>query len=227
MKVHIGPSPSWIGPYQIAEKILFWKDKYHDDLAIADKHSDQIHALGTWLSGSDDKPSLLLRFCQWVYNKRKRKVKIHIDNYDTWSADHSLALIIHPLLVRLKEDKPGAPKVDDKDVPKYLRSTSAPELTEEEKNCGATDDNWFKRWDYVLDEMIWTFEQHADPDWESKFYSGECDIDFVKMEGTEYSQMVKGPKDTFKVDNKAMTAAQTRMANGRRLFAKYYLSLWN
>ena len=30
MKVYIGPYTNWVGPYQIAEKILFWMDRYED-----------------------------------------------------------------------------------------------------------------------------------------------------------------------------------------------------
>ena len=42
MKVKIGPYKDFFGPYQIAEKILFWKNKYEDD---------SVHNLGVWLSG--------------------------------------------------------------------------------------------------------------------------------------------------------------------------------
>lgn len=227
MKVYIGPYTKWLGPYQLAEKILFWKDKYHTDYATAEKHSEQIHALGKWLSGTDEKPSLLLRFCEWIQSKKKRKVDIYIDNYDCWSADTTLAMIIHPVLVKLKENKHGAPHVDDKDVPIELRSTSAPALTEEQKNCGTTDENWFKRWDYVLNEMIWTFEQHADPDWESQYNSGEIDFKSVKLEGSELYQLETGPNHTFKSDRKGINKHRARMKNGRRLFAKYYESFWD
>jgi hypothetical protein len=44
--------------------------------------------------------------------------------------------------------------VDDEDVPEELKSTSAPP-----KECvWDVDANHFKRWDYILDEMIWSFE---------------------------------------------------------------------
>jgi len=33
MKVYIGPYVDWIGPYQIAEKILFWIPKYDGTIA--------------------------------------------------------------------------------------------------------------------------------------------------------------------------------------------------
>jgi hypothetical protein len=226
MKVNIGPYRNWIGPHQIAEKILFWKDKYAILEGVRyEDHPDRIaiEKLGDFL---DSIPGLT-KFCQWIDNKKKRKISVRIDNYDVWSADHTLALIIAPVLKKLKEQKHGSPYVDDKDVPKHLRSTAAEPLTEEEKNTGHTDQLWEQRWEWVLDEMIWTFEQHADDDWESRFYSGEADLVTEKVEGTAYSQLVKGPNYTFEVDSKARNAAYKRMANGRRLFAKYYNSLWD
>jgi hypothetical protein len=68
--------------------------------------------------------------------------------------DHTLALIILPMLKQLHADKHGAPDVDDEDVPEELKSTSAPP-----KECvWEVDPNHFKRWDWVMDEMIWSFE---------------------------------------------------------------------
>lgn len=216
MKVKIGPYVPHVGPYQIAEKLVFWdNEKFSDRDTLADKLGEKLSNL-EWLN----------RLCSWVYSKRSRTVKVRVDNWDTWNADHTLALIILPVLKNIKEGKHGAPNVDDDDVPEELRSTSAPEQTEEEKNCGHTDDNWFRRWDYVVDEMIWAFEQHADPDWESQFYSGKVDTDFVKVEGTDYSEMRYGPNHTFEVDREGMNKHRERMSNGRRLFAKYYESLW-
>jgi hypothetical protein len=212
MKVKIGPYTNFIGPYQIAEKILFWKDKYEDD---------SVHKFGEWLSGGNE-PSLLLRFCQWVESKRKRKVEIHIDPYDTWNMNSTLSLIIVPMLKQLKEKKYGSPFVDDEDVPEHLRSTSAPP----KENEWDIDAHHEARWDWVMDEMIWTFEQD-NVDWEEKYYSGEIDLDFVKVEGSAYSQVVDGPNHTFKIAYDGMKKHRERMENGRRLFAKYYDGLWD
>lgn len=231
MKVYIGPYRSWVGPYQIAEKILFWKDKYAiNEANPLDTHpdSDAIHRFGEWLAtnrrGED---SWLTKLCQWIDSKKKRKIEIRIDGYDVWSMDNTLAMIIVPMLKKLKEHKHGAPNVDDDDVPEHLRSTAAPELTEDQKNTGHTDDNWFKRWDWVLDEMIWTFEQHCSDDWKEQYYSGEADFQFEKIEGTNFSEMKEGPKHTFTVDDEGMKKHSERMTNGRRLFAKYYECLWD
>lgn len=151
MKVYIGPYKYWVGPYQIAEKILFWLDRYEDD---------RVQKLGRWLAGGEDGGSWLARLCRWIDSKRNRKIKIRIDRYDTWNMDDTLALIILPMLKQLQKEKHGAPWVDDKDVPKELRRSSAPPV----ENDWDVDDNFFKRWDWVMGEMIAAFEIHLEQD---------------------------------------------------------------
>jgi hypothetical protein len=170
---------------------------------------------------------------QWVESKKKRKVKVHIDRWDTWSMDHTLAYIVLPMLEQLKATKHGAPFVDDKDVPKELRSTSAPPLSEDDKDCGAVDDLHFKRWDWVLDEMIFAFRSKLDEGkWEDQFYTGEYDFvskatEFDENGKPKLYQLVKGPNDTRKIDMKGLQAYQKRISNGFRLFGKYYENLWD
>lgn len=131
--------------------------------------------------------------------------QVVIHSWDTWDMDHTLALIIVPMLKQLKETKHGGPYTDDEDVPEELRSTSAPKKEKE----WDTDDNHFKRWDWIIDEMIWAFEQKTLDDWKDPYY---------------------GPlvKDEFEwIDREGMDAHQKRMSNGFRLFGKYYESLWD
>lgn len=220
MRVKIGPYKNFFGPYQIAEKILFWKNKYEDN---------DVHNFGRWLSGDRKKdswknetPSLLLRICQWIDKKRERNIKIHIDPYDTWNMNSTLSLIIVPMLKQLKETKHGSPFVDDEDVPVHLRSTSALP----KKNEWDIDDNHEARWDWVMDEMIWAFEQDT-INWEEQFYSGNIDMKTVPNKGSTWSTLTEGPNHTFKVDQKGMEKHQERVKNGRRLFAKYYDGLWD
>jgi hypothetical protein len=141
--------------------------------------------------------------------------------------DNTLALIVVPMLEKLRENVVSGPSVDDEDVPENLRSTAAPALTEEQKNCGHTDDNWFKRWEWVLDEMIWTFKQHSNDGWEEQYYSGEVDWSLVKSEDSSGPILVTGPNHTFESDSEGIKKHRERMQNGRRLFAKYYESLWH
>ena len=81
----------------------------------------------------------------------EQEISIQIDPYDTWSMDYTLSRIIVPMLEQLKATKHGAPPTDDEDVPEELRNNG--EVTED-----GVDENWFKRWDYILDEMIWAFK---------------------------------------------------------------------
>ena len=161
---------------------------------------------------------------EYRYDDQDREIDVTIDRYDVWSLDHTLAYIIHPALVKLRETKQGAPNVDDDDVPDHLKSTNAPP----KKNEWDTDDNWFKRWDWVLDEMIWSFKTKTDIDHDAQFYSGSHDIQFVKSkEYPFHSEMVRGPNDTFKIDMEGLNKHEARIQNGFRLFGKYYQALWD
>lgn len=155
----------------------------------------------------------------------ERKISIKIDPWDTWSMDHSLAYIIHPMLVQLQETKHGAPWIDDEDVPEELRSTSA----SPKENDYDTDDNHFKRWDWILDQMIWSFAQKLDDAAENQFHSGKHDIQFKEttVDGETFHEMVRGPNDTSSYDKEGHDAWQARKRNGFKLFGKYYEALWD
>jgi hypothetical protein len=223
MKVYIGPYRDWIGPYQIAEKILFWMDKDKDD---------RVHNFGTWLAGGDKGDSLLMKFCNWVEKHKKRKVQVRIDNYDTWSMDHTLALMVLPMLKQLQATKHGAPFVDDEDVPEELRSTSAPP----KENEWDTDANHFKRWDWVLDEMIQAFECKCNDGWDDVYWTGEWGDTIWEDTGEEiHNPITDKVEKTFTMKHtgnrtcnwEALEAHGKRNKNGFRLFGKYYEALWD
>lgn len=157
---------------------------------------------------------------------KKRMIKVQIDPWDTWSMDYTLALIVHPMLVQLQDTKHGSPFVDDEDVPEELKSTSAPA----KENEHDTDDNHHKRWEWVLDEMIWSFAQHIDDDAEDKFHTGKSDIRFEKVktpDGIVAYEMKEGPNHTHVFDKEGWDKWNERKQNGFRLFGKYYQALWD
>ena len=149
------------------------------------------------------------------FDRLKQKVSVRIDPWDTWSMDHTLAPIILPMLVQLKETKHGAPIVDDEDVPKQLH------MTKKEKAAfnkdGSTNDKFFKRWDWIMDEMIWAFEQKNRDHWQNDYYG-------PYIEG-EDSKVLSGRFEW--IDDKGRDAHQKRMSNGFKLFGKYYEALWD
>ena len=164
-------------------------------------------------------------------NRRKRKIKIHIDDYDVWGADYTLALIIHPVLLKLKGQKHGSPCVDDEDVPEHLKSTSAPP----KEHDWDTDDHHHDRWDWVMNEMIWAFEQCTFDDCGDHIFhhnSDQLDMNFEAIEGSILNQLKmnhqKDPnKPAYWVDEDGKKAHYERIKNGQRLFAKYYFGLWD
>ena len=103
MKVVIGKYKNWFGPYQLARFLCFWYQGSQYD------EPDYIHNFGEKLSNI--KP--LNDFLTWVDSKKKRKVKIHIDDYDTWNMDSTLAMIILPMLVQLSNKKQSYCLIDD------------------------------------------------------------------------------------------------------------------
>jgi hypothetical protein len=181
MRVYIGPYKNWIGPWQVANWLKY--------LGFSEKTCDKV---ADWLP---------LKPFETMSSFRKRKVKVKIHNYDTWSMDHTLSLIVLPMLKQLQETKHGTPFIEDSDVPEELRSTNAGP----KENEWDTDEFHHDRWIYVLNEMIFAFESQV-TDWEDK-YSGS---------GEEYQ-----------FNSEGYIAEAHRIANGFRLFGTYFQALWD
>lgn len=173
-----------------------------------------------------------------------RVVSVELNNYDTWSVNTTLAHIIVPMLKQLKDTTHGAPIIKDEDVPEELRSTSAPP----KENEWDIDDNHFKRWEWVMDEMIWAFSQQIDDSEMESFYTGDQDYLMVPVDkdGNALAPPVKweadgmelpegavgwalehGPNHTYTCDDVGLAAYQARKDNAFRLFGKYYENLWD
>ena len=205
MKVNIGKYVNFLGPYQIAEKILFWKDKYEDDI---------VHDFGTWLATNKaGEQSYIAKACNWVYSKQKRKIKVRIDSYDVWNMDATLAVVVLPMLRILRDKKHGTPFVDDSDVPQEIRSTTAAP----KENDWDTDEFFHQRWSYVLNEMIWTFEQHTDENSEGQFHDHSAVTPDMDVIAQIYS---------IKIDQDGLSKHNARKQKGFELFGKYFQCLW-
>ena len=237
MKIKIGPYKNWFGPYQLAELFMFWVPEEKDEYGIPHT-AVRVHKFGEWLAHGSIKPepevgdihkwgdrphTWLYKFLSWIDSKKKRTIKVHIDRWDTWSMDHTLAYIVLPMLKQLKETKHGAPFVDLKDVPKELQPKKQ---TKKQKDNGETDSTHFDRWDWVLDEMIFAFDSKVNDGWEEQFETGESDLQWKKLEDGNY-QMVNGPNHTREYDWEGRKKYEERISNGFRLFGKYYQNLWD
>ena len=121
------------------------------------------------------------------YEEREEAgTQIVIHSWDTWNMDNTLALIIHPMLIQLKNTMHGYPS----------------NLTEE-------------RWNEILDEMIWAFEQ-KNIDWEEQYY-GPFIHDEKHTLGGEFEW----------IDYDGLKAHHKRMSDAFKLFGEYYENLWD
>jgi len=236
MKVYIGPYTNWFGPYQLAELLCFWVKEVPDEYGYK-RRPDWVHDFGKWLAeDKNGNNSWLTKFCQWIDSHKKRKIKVRIDKYDTWSMDHTLANIILPMLKQLQATKHGSPMVDIEDVPEELRITGYDDgssqfrlkFEDDEQYQKESWDITHRRWEWVLNEMIFAFEHLIDDTWEEAYSSGHIDIKFVPCEDNpKLSTMEDGPNHTYKCDYDGMNKVYNRMDNGFRLFGLYYRSLWD
>jgi hypothetical protein len=237
MKVIIRKQPSWFGPYQLAEMLCFWAKDEVDEFGMRHK-PEWVYDFAEKLAGKNNE-SKLSRFFEWVHKKRHRKNYIRIDKYDTWSMDQTLAPIILPLLKQLKATKHGSQMVDLEDVPESQRLTQWETHDDQASFDFYHNDNELNmqniacdthtRWDWVMDEMIWAFEQiQPDYDWEKQYWIVQPEIDFTKHEEDEGKTVTPVRwKVEGQCDWDGRMAHQARITNGLRLFGKYFQGLWD
>lgn len=245
MQVKIGPYINYVGPHQIAEALCFWAKETKGEYGVMSK-PDWVYNFGNFLkTGSfkdkdvafqrDEHSTRLNDLCEWIHTKRKRTVNVKIDKWDTWNVDSTIAIVALPLLKQLRETKHGSPMVELEDVPEHMRTTSTEdydsqstfEFYYEDKDVEHYQYSIHDRWTWVLNEMIWAFEQlQPDFDWEKQYQSGEHDIQWKQCENG-MSQMIDGPKNTYKCDYVALQKHSDRISNGLRLFGTYFRGLWD
>ena len=162
----------------------------------------------------------------------RRKIDVQIDNYDTWSLDNTLALIIYPALLQLKATKQG--------VPNEFASEPASNQETFDFYQESYDDEWkqgLERWDETLDKMIWSFEQLIKGDYDDQYHHGKAEYDWIKtnkkypnpvtgvMEAT-YKMVDKNPDEHW-YDSVGHQKHDERIQEGLELFGKYFRSMWD
>ena len=213
MKIWIGNyRDHWISPYTMLEKVLWWKDW------------EKIDYDTPWVERWSDRLTPISRALQWLGERiHPRPEIIKIDRWDTWNMYVTLAQITLPMLLQLKAAQHGCPFTHDDDVPEHLRSTMVPPKAEEYD----VDANHWARWDWIMGEMIWAFEQlQPDCDWEAQYRTGELKWTWGPKDDNNCREMIFD-RENYHCDDAAIKQHQQRIDNGLRLFGKYYQSLWD
>lgn len=248
MKVYIGPYRNWFGPYQLAEFLCFWAKDQKDEYGFPRK-PDWVHNFGEWLAygnvitkpekgeprklklDDDRGVTLLYKFLTWIDSKKKRKVDIRIDPWDTWNMAETLGDIILPMLKQLRETKHGSPSGmsafgEESNV--HWPQMCFDFYKEDDK---LANEKGHEQWVEILNKMIWAFEQVVDTDRDSKFHTGNHDIYLDPIKNDEDKiisyEMKQGPEDTSKFDAKAYREYYDKINEGLALFGKYYMNLWD
>ena len=128
-----------------------------------------------------------------------RQESIEIHNYDSWNAFETIAKVAYPILVQLKATKHGYALVSVEDAPGI-------DLEPDEVESGYSE----SRWDYVLDEIIWTMKELAENEPSAPSY------DTMKSPLQDFNEYIQ----EYKVYN-------ARLQKGCELFGKYFRNLWD
>jgi hypothetical protein len=139
--------------------------------------------------------------------------RIEIHPWDTYSAYHTLSLIIYPMLLAFKNDV-----VEKGSVPSdFFQAVDVSDKTEEEAK--AIHDKIYsealEKWLSVLDKMIWSFGEIKDD------YEGE-----QKFFGINFDEDITDIKDRYDIDNDGLNDYYQKVDEGLALFARHYRSLW-
>lgn len=231
MRVYIGPYQNW------------WKSYFYSDYMDKKYNYDWDGPTNNFERVLEKVANALDWFYSITINKyfawKDRKIKVKIHHYDTWGMDNTLAYIILPMLKQLKATKHGSPFVDQEDLPEHLRLTEREmkvndegywnkELNATEEEMKAANDKFFSQWNWVLDQMIWSFEQEISEDADYKNYYDPYEPGEIEEENVVDSLFDKEFRMKMgKFNHDKYKAYQERKQLGFTLFGKYYQALWD
>ena len=152
----------------------------------------------------------------------KRKVKITVHRYDAWNADHTLSLLILPVLKELRDQKIGVPGMmfDENEIKEKYGVESELDLSKEDQEKYWNES--VAKWKLILDKIIWSHEQviRDDDDFSDFHIEG-------KFEESElWKDLGLGDKQPV-VNWEAREAYEEHIREGLRLFGEYYQALWS
>lgn len=164
-----------------------------------------------------------------------RKISVEIERFDTFSLDHTLALIILPALIQLKSEKAGIPgdfaEVGGED---WIDQQCFDFYSETQKE---SFDKRVEQWEEILDKMIWAFQQLALENYEDRYHHGHPKYDWVLTGDTMLNpitnkqeklyQIVDKNPDKHWYDSEGHKLHEERIQEGLELFGKYYRNLWD
>jgi hypothetical protein len=167
----------------------------------------------------------------------KRRINVEIDPFDTWGLDHTLATIILPALIQLKNTKHGVPSEFTSRVGGDFDNNLVFDFIKEDDNI--VFDQLCDSWDEVLDKMIWSFLQLSiEDDYDSQYHHGKMDIAWEKLPDKLHPNPTTGVKEPLYqmvdknpgehwYDHIGIQEHEKRIQEGLELFGKHFRDLWD
>ena len=163
----------------------------------------------------------------------ERKIDVQIDKWDTYSMDHTAALIILPLLLQLRNSKNGVPSEFITRVGGDTDNNYCFDFIKDDEP--QVFDALCLKWEEVLDKMIWSFQQILDDNYDNKYHHGKMDIGWKPVQRInpvtgvmeEMYEMVDQNPNGHWYDYVGHMLHEDRIQEGLELFGKYYRSLWD
>lgn len=174
-----------------------------------------------------------VNFQKYRKGPTERKLSVQVDRWDTYSLDHTLALIVLPLLLQLRQNMMGVPSDFTRSVGGDTDSNYCFDFIDLDKD--EVFDKGCKQWEETLDKMIWSFQQLVMDDYDNKYHHGNMKIGWKPVEITDpttgkltkaYEMVDENPEEHW-YDHVGHMLHEERIQEGLDLFAKYYRNLWD
>ena len=216
MKVWIGPYSKWWSTSRLEDWMCSKVFGVQYDFEVSDQ--DKL----TWkykaIENTGDALQTVLNYTfNPVFRWYGRREIVHIDHYDIWNMDNTLAMIILPMLEKLAADKTGTPGVYVEDIPSWMLVEAYKENIdtvgpEHEKYPSILFSD--AAWQYVIKEMIFAFKQSC-AEWSNE----DC------MESKLWDKYQRG--DMTKSNWILLSRLNgERVQRGFVLFGKYFQNMW-
>ena len=165
-----------------------------------------------------------------------QKINVKIERHDTWGLDHTLACVILPALIQIRNSKHGVPSEFVERVGGDFDNNLVFDFIKEDDN--EVFDKLCDKWYETLDKMIWSFLQLSiEDDYDNLYHHGKMETEWVESDHTytdpitgktekTYRMVDKNP-DSHWYDSVGHQLHEDRIQEGLDLFAKYYRSLWD
>lgn len=174
---------------------------------------------------------------KYLKGNKERRVNVQIDPFDTWSLDHTLALVILPALIQLKHSKQGVPgEFTNRIGGDFDRNLVFDFIKEDDDKVF---DQLCDQWDEILDKMIWSFLQLSiEDDYDNQYHHGKMKIGWEKLPDDLYPNSSIGNKEPLYqmidknpgqhwYDYVGQEEHDRRIQEGLDLFGKYFRNLWD